>query len=58
MRKQVSLNAATRESDLMAPSGNRFQHLQGRLSVWCAIRVSRQYWLVFSWEDGVAHAHS
>ncbi|WP_254918525.1 MULTISPECIES: type II toxin-antitoxin system RelE/ParE family toxin [Cobetia] len=29
------LDAATQESDLRIPPGNRFEHLQGNLAGWC-----------------------
>lgn len=53
-RKLQLLDAATRESDLRSPPGNRFEHLQGRLSGWCSIRVNQQYRLIFQWADGIA----
>ncbi|HET8596654.1 MAG TPA: type II toxin-antitoxin system RelE/ParE family toxin [Castellaniella sp.] len=53
-RKLQILDAATQESDLRAPPGNRFEHLSGRLSGWCSIRVNRQYRLIFQWADGIA----
>lgn len=54
-RKMQILDAATQESDLRIPPGNRFEHLQGNLSGWCSIRVNKQYRLIFRWRDGVAH---
>lgn len=53
-RKIQILDAATQESDLRVPPGNRFEHLQGNLSGWCSIRVNKQYRLIFRWEDGTA----
>ncbi len=53
-RKLQILDAATHESDLRIPPGNRFKHLQGNLSGWCAIRLNKQYRLVFRWENGSA----
>lgn len=53
-RKLVILDAATEESDLRVPPGNRFEHLQGNLSDWCSIRVNKQYRLIFRWVDGTA----
>lgn len=53
-RKLQILDAATQESDLRIPPGNRFEHLQGNLAGWCSIRVNKQYRLIFRWEDGVA----
>ena len=53
-RKLQILDAATQESDLRVPPGNRFEHLQGSLSGWCSIRVNKQYRLIFRWAAGVA----
>lgn len=53
-RKLQILDAATDESDLRVPPGNRFEHLQGSLSGWCSIRVNKQYRLIFRWDEGTA----
>jgi proteic killer suppression protein len=53
-RKLVILDAATEESDLRVPPGNRFEYLAGELLGWCSIRVNRQYRLIFKWVDGTA----
>lgn len=53
-RKLQILDAAYKESDLRAPPGNRFEHLQGKLIGPCSIRVNRQYRLIFIWENGLA----
>lgn len=53
-RKLQIIDAATQESDLRVPPGNRFEHLQGKLEGWCSIRVNRQYRLIFRWQDGLA----
>lgn len=53
-RKLQILDAATQESDLRVPPGNRFEHLQGNLSGWRSIRVNKQYRLIFRWDTGVA----
>lgn len=55
-RKLQILDAATKESDLMLPPGNRFEHLEGNMAGWCSIRVNRQYRLIFRWVDGVAQS--
>ena len=54
LRKLDIMHAATSESDLRIPPGNRFEHLQGRLKDWCSIRVNGQYRLIFKWEAGEA----
>ena len=53
-RKIQILDAATKESDLKIPPGNRFEHLSGKLSGWCSIRINKQYRLIFRWEEGIA----
>ncbi len=53
-RKLEILDAATQESDLRIPPGNRFEHLEGNMIGWCSIRVNKQYRLIFRWIDGVA----
>ena len=53
-RKLQILDAATQESDLKTPPGNRFEHLRGQLSGWCSIRVNQQYRLIFRWQSGIA----
>lgn len=53
-RKLQILDAAQMESDLRVPPGNRFEHLKGKLSGWCSIRVNQQYRLIFRWEEGTA----
>jgi len=53
-RKLDIIHAAENESDLRAPPGNRFEHLSGKLSDWCSIRVNKQYRLIFKWNEGEA----
>lgn len=53
-RKLEILDAATQESDLRIPPGNRFEHLEGNMNGWSSIRVNKQYRLIFQWIDGVA----
>lgn len=53
-RKLQILDAATEESDLKIPPGNRFEYLAGNLSGRCSIRVNRQYRLIFRWAEGIA----
>lgn len=54
-RKLDIIDAATNESDLRAPPGNRFEHLQGNLAGKCSIRVNKQYRLIFTWDGDKAH---
>ncbi|TBR44679.1 type II toxin-antitoxin system RelE/ParE family toxin [Marinomonas agarivorans] len=53
-RKLQILDAATSESDLRVPPGNRFEYLKGQFNGWCSIRVNKQYRLIFYWVAGVA----
>lgn len=53
-RKLQILDAATQESDLAVPLGNRFEYLKGKLAGWHAIRVNKQYRLIFRWVDQTA----
>ena len=48
------INAATSEAELRCPPGNRFEHLSGNLKGWCSIRVTKQWRLVFKWDNGEA----
>jgi proteic killer suppression protein len=54
VRKLDILNAAHEEKDLRASPGNRFEHLKGRLSGKCSIRINDQYRVVFRWRAGDA----
>lgn len=53
-RKLDIIHVAEIESDLRVPPGNRFEHLSGKLSDWCSIRVNKQYRLIFKWSAGKA----
>lgn len=48
------INAAASEAELRCPPGNRFEHLSGDLKDWCAIRVTKQWRLIFKWDNGEA----
>lgn len=53
-RKLDIIHVAENEDDLRVPPGNRFEHLSGKLSDWCSIRVNKQYRLIFKWSEGKA----
>ncbi|CAO1664328.1 Type II toxin-antitoxin system RelE/ParE family toxin [Halomonas sp. NYA30] len=53
-RKLDLIDASVSEADLRVPPGNRFKHLDGKLSHLCAIRVNKQYRLIFEWSNGQA----
>ena len=52
LRKLDVLNAAQRLEDLLAPPGNRLEALKGDLKGFHSIRVSKQWRLIFHWQDG------
>ncbi len=54
VRKLDIIDAAATEADLRVPPGNRFEHLEGKMSHLCSIRVNKQYRLIFEWSDGQA----
>ena len=54
-RKLDIIDAAVDENDLRVPPGNRFEHLVGKLAGKCAIRVNKQYRLIFEWDGEKAH---
>ncbi len=53
-RKLDIIRFAASEADLRIAPGNRFEHLSGKLSAYCSIRVNKQYRLIFCWNDGKA----
>ena len=53
-RKLDIIHVAENEDDLRVPPGNGFEHLSGKLSDWCSIRVNKQYRLIFKWSEGKA----
>jgi len=53
-RKLDMINAAHEEKDLRVPPGNRFEHLKGKLSGKCSIRINDQYRVVFRRQSGNA----
>lgn len=53
-RKLDLIDASVSEADLRVPPGNRFEHLEGKKSHLCSIRVNKQYRLIFEWSNGQA----
>jgi proteic killer suppression protein len=49
-RKLEIIRYAASESDLRVPPDNRFEHLADKLKGKCAIRVNKQYRLIFEWD--------
>jgi len=48
------LHSATRISDMAYPPGNNLHRLEGNLKGFHAVRINRQWRLIFKWEDGNA----
>ena len=53
--KLLIIHAATNESDLNIPPGNRFEKLKGSKKEWCSIRINDQWRVIFKWANGNAH---
>ncbi|MEG6215569.1 type II toxin-antitoxin system RelE/ParE family toxin [Enterobacter quasihormaechei] len=53
-RKLDMINVATSHRDLRSPPGNMYESLNPPLARYSAIRVNRQYRLVFRWSEGKA----
>ncbi|WMU71873.1 type II toxin-antitoxin system RelE/ParE family toxin [Enterobacter bugandensis] len=53
-RKLDMINAATSHRELRSPPGNMYESLNPPLAGYSAIRVNRQYRLVFRWSEGKA----
>lgn len=53
-RKLQLIDDATSDKDLRAPPSNHFEKLRGNLEGFHAIRVNKQYRLVFRWDEGEA----
>ena len=52
--KLLIIYAATSESDLNIPPGNRFEKLKGDKKGWCSIRINDQWRVKFKWKKGNA----
>jgi len=50
------LNNATCLKDLLAPPGNRLEHLKGDRAGQCAIRINAQWRICFEWRENNAYA--
>jgi proteic killer suppression protein len=55
-RKLQMIDDATTDRDLRVPPSNHFEKLSGNLAGSYAIRVSRQWRLVFLWDGGRGEA--
>jgi len=53
--KLLIIHAATSESDLRIPPGNKFEHLKGDKKGLCSIRINDQWRISFKWAGGNAH---
>ncbi len=54
-RKLFQLDKAKTLDDLKTPPGNRLEALKGNLKGFYSIRVNRQYWIIFRFENGNAY---
>lgn len=50
------IDDATSDQDLRLPPGNRFEKLRGNLQEFHAIRVNKQWRLVFRWDGSLGEA--
>jgi toxin HigB-1 len=55
-RKLQMLDDATTDQDLRVPPSNHFEKLRGKLKGYHAIRVNRQWRLVFQWDGSRGEA--
>ena len=56
-RKLQLIDDATCDMDLRVPPSNHFEKLAGNLKGWHAIRVNRQWRLIFLWNGGTGEAN-
>ena len=49
--RMVMLNEARKLEDLYFPPNNGFHALGGKLAGYCALRINRQWRLIFKWVD-------
>ena len=52
--KLLMVDAATVEADFRVPPSNRFEHLSGRLTGFCSVRINDQWRIVFRFDLGDA----
>jgi proteic killer suppression protein len=52
--RMVILNEARKLEDLYFPPSNGFHALSGKLSGFYALRINRQWRVIFAWENGDA----
>ena len=55
VRKLDMLNSARSLQDRMAPPGNHYEQLHGKLKRLHSIRINAQWRVVFRWESGCAY---
>jgi len=53
--KLLIIHAATNETDLNIPPGNRFEKLKGDKKGLCSIRINDQWRVIFKWTAGNAY---
>ena len=55
-RRLQMIDDATTDQDLRVPPGNHFEKLRGNLEGFYAIRVNRQWRLIFQWDGSRSEA--
>ena len=53
--KLLIIHAATNETDLNIPSGNRFEKFKSDKKGLCSIRINDQWRIIFRWTAGNAY---
>ena len=57
-RRLQMIDDATTDNDVRAPPGNHFEKLRGNLAGFHAVRVNKQWRLVFRWDGSRGRAES
>lgn len=55
MQKLEQLDVVDELNELRVPPGNRLEKLGGNRAGQHSIRINRQYWVCFVWQDGDAY---
>ena len=57
-RKLQMIDDAVKDIDLRVPPSNHYEKLLGRLAGNHSIRVNKQWWLIFEWDNEYGEARS
>ena len=55
-RRLQMIDDATNDRDLRVPPSNHFERLRGNLAAFHAVRVNKQWRLIFRWDGGSGEA--